>query len=77
LKTNLAGSRVVVRTEAGAYIGGTLWAWSKAGALFVTKEEICLNADLAAVASEWEQIPREAWTGLGVVVDDPRDGQTP
>lgn len=70
--TDLAGSRVIVKTEQGAYIGGILWSSSPDGQLFVMKDEICLAVELAATDSEWQQIPREAWRGLGEVVEDPR-----
>ena len=68
------GSYVIVKTEQGALIGGTLWASAPNGNLFITKEEICLDVDFASNVGEWEVLPRkgEAWRGKGEIVEDPR-----
>jgi hypothetical protein len=74
MKTRLAGSRVVVKTEQGAYIGGTFWASSPGGNLFVKKQEICLDVDFASHVSAWEILRKpEMWHGNGEIVDDPRE----
>ena len=74
---NLAGAYVIVKTQAGALIGGILWASSPDGALFVMKEEICLDVDFAGADSEWQQVRKEAWRGKGEIVDDPRTQPVP
>jgi hypothetical protein len=74
ITTNHTGSRVVVKTKQGAYIGGILRAWSKSGGLFIKKEEICLDVDFASQVSAWEILPKaEDWYGKGEVVEDPRE----
>jgi len=72
---NLAGAYVIVKTQQGAYIGGVLWASSPNGALFIKKEEICLDPDFASNVGAWEALPKEAWRGKGEIVEDPREKQ--
>jgi hypothetical protein len=77
MTTNLYGSRVIVKTEAGAYISGILWASSPGGSLFVKKEEVCLDVDFASQVGSWEILAKpEHWRGKGEVVEDPRTSET-
>ena len=68
--------RVVVLTAQGAYIGGRFWSSSPAGDIYLLKDEICLNVDLATNPDEWERIKQERWRGKGEIVEDPR-GERP